>query len=110
MNTSLNFSIDELVKLNDNVVDSKDGIKNVLSSINGELNELSANVTGTQANNLINDITTKIQNIDGNMQTSFEQLTTFLNEQMKNYQVTYEEGYAILEKALSFINSSFGVN
>ena len=106
-NTSLNFDIDELIRLDGQVSDSYHAIDSNLSRIKSCFDELRSNVTGTQVNGLITTISDKISGIDSKLDSSFEELAEFLKGQMANYATTYEGALAILNKALEFIDSNF---
>ena len=105
-NTSLNFEINELMSINSTVADSRASLEANYSKIKGCFDELRANVTGTQINGLLSTITDNLTTINTKMETSFDQLTEFLNSQMKNYTTTYENALGALNSALSFINNN----
>lgn len=102
----LNFSLDELSSINSSVVSAKESIKGNYTNIKGCFEELQANVTGTRINGLINTITENLDAIDAKMGIAFEQLTNFLDTQVKNYGVTYEVAVENLKAALTFINEN----
>ena len=105
-NTSLNFSVDELTSINASVVDARSSIQSNYTKIKECFEELKANVTGTQINGLLNTITDNLTSIDDKMSVSFEQLTSFLDSQMRNYTTTYEGALNNLRSALSYINDN----
>lgn len=105
MNTSLNFGVEELIKLNDEITNARSNIKSNFTNIKGCFDDLKSNVTGTQINNLITTISDSIINIDTKMDASFQELDAFLTGQMQNYTSTYEGAVALLEKALNKIEN-----
>lgn len=105
-NTKLSFDIDELNKLNSDITDARHSIQDTFSKIKSCFEDLKTNVTGTQINGLITTITDNLTAIDSKMTTSFDQLSTFLNSQMRNYATTYEGAKAALTQALSFIDNN----
>lgn len=108
--TTLSFDISELTQLNNKVNNASSGIDSNLGKIKNSLSELSSNVTGAQINSYINDISEKIIAIDARMEVAFDQLTSFLDGQMKNYTTTYEGALAVFKDALAFIESNFGTS
>ena len=89
-NTRLNFSAEELMSINSSVIDSRLSIRNNFEKVRECFEELKGNVTGTQVNGLMTTIVDNLVTIDSKMEVSFEQLTNFLESQMRNYTTTYE--------------------
>ena len=107
MNTSLNFTIDEIKALNESVNTTKDEINATINSIEACLNELEGNITGTAVNSSINSISNSIDKVNTKMVGAFQQLSDFLNSQMKNYGTTVQNAGTDLKKVLDFINNNF---
>ena len=105
-NTNLNFSVDELMSLNAAVADARISIQNNYMKVKECFEDLKLNVTGAQVNGLLVTITDNLTSIDSKMSVSFDQLTEFLNSQMKNYTTTYESALERLKAAFDFINTN----
>lgn len=105
-NTNLNFSVDELTSLNAAVADARYSIQNNYMKVKECFEDLKTNVTGAQVNGLLVTITENLASIDSKMNVSFDQLTEFLNSQMKNYTTTYEGALNRLKAAFDYINTN----
>ncbi len=105
--TSLSFSIEELIQLDNQVTESYNGIEGTLKNIRNSFDSLKSNIKGKQANDLIAQTEEKIVAINGKMNQSFNELDSFLRGQMNNYTGTYEGALAVLNNALAFIDSNF---
>lgn len=107
MNTSLNFTVEELQTLNNSVNSVKNDIDSTIKNIENCLNELETNITGTSVNSSINSISSSINAVNGKMAVAFQSLNDFLNSQLKNYSTTYANANARLKSVLDFINNNF---
>lgn len=107
MNTSFNFNVGELQALNNSVNTTREEINATIKSIEGCLDELQSNITGTSVNSSINSIATKLDAVNVKMVTAFQSLSDFLNSQMKNYSTTYDTANTKLKNVLDFINQVY---
>ena len=105
--TSLTLNLEQITSINADVISSKESIHNTLAMIDSDFADLSSNVTGSNVNNLINVIRENVSGIDRKTALAFEELTSFLNSQVKNYEDLYQSALAMLMEAFSFIEQNF---
>jgi len=103
---TISKNIDEIIKLDGEVNDSYQGVKNDLTQIRSALEDLNANVKGTKINQSLQSCLTLITSITGKMDSSFDKMDTFVKTQMGNYGKSYEGAVALLKSAINFIDTN----
>ena len=106
MATTINADLQNLRQLNNDVISSKQGIETTAKNINEAFDELKTVIKGDSVYQAMDRITAKTSEVQVKMAKAFEDLTTFLNNQISQYTVAGENANASLGDALAFIEST----
>lgn len=106
MAITISADLQNLRQLNTDVINSKQGIEQTAKNINEAFDELKTVIKGDSVYQAMDRITAKTGEVQVKMAKAFEELTTFLNNQISQYTVAGQNANATLSDALAFIESA----
>ena len=105
MAVTISADLQNLRQLNTDVINSKQGIETTGKNINEAFEELKTVIKGDSVYQAMDRIASRTEEVQVKMAKAFEELTTFLNNQISKYTASGENANATLGDALAFIES-----